>query len=280
MSFGQQRSYFRRVLGLILWLCAGCSAEVSAAPSGAIVNVWAALPPPSDSALPGLDEVALFERVTDRLEERFVLPRELRVFHLPCGTDQAFYEAGQRRIRMCDELLEKIARVVHAEASASASEEEQLAQIRSTLIWMFLHEVGHAFIDIFDLPVLGQEEDAADGFAALALVDAGEATMARLAVGYWEAVDSGSHDASDFADEHGLDLQRYYSGLCLVYGSDPESHQNIVEEGLLSKERADTCQGEYRELLGDWKAVLGDRLRDPPEHAAVGSANLSPTQLQ
>jgi hypothetical protein len=257
----RQRNYFLRAFGWVLWACIGCGADVSAAPPGAIVNVWAALPPPSDAALPGLDEVALFERVTDRLEERFVLPRELRVFHLPCGTDQAFYEAGRRRIRMCDELLTKIARVIRAEATAS--EEDQLAQIRSTLIWMFLHEVGHAFIHIFDLPVLGQEEDAADGFAALALVDAGEATMARLAVDYWEAVDSGNHDTSDFADEHGLDLQRYYAGLCLVYGSDPASHQNIVEEGLLSAERAERCPDEYQQLLGDWKAVLGDRLRDP-----------------
>jgi hypothetical protein len=65
------------------------------------------------------------------------------------------------------------------------------------------------------------------------------------------------------ADEHGLDLQRYYAGLCLVYGSDPESNRNVVEEGLLSEERADRCRDEYRQLLGDWKAVLGDRLRDP-----------------
>lgn len=261
MDNHQQRNYFSRLFGAILWLCVGCSAEVSEAPPGAIVNVWAALPPPSAAALPGLDEFALFERVTARLEERFVLPRDLPVLHLPCGTDQAFYETRHRRIRMCDELLEKIARVVRSDSSAN--DEEQLAQIRSTWIWMFLHEVGHAFIHIFDLPVLGQEEDAADGFAALALVDAGEATMARLAVSYWEAVDSGEHDASDFADEHGLDLQRYYSGMCLVYGSDPESHQNMVEEGLLSKERADSCRDEYRERLSDWKAVLGDRLREP-----------------
>jgi hypothetical protein len=182
------------------------------------------------------------------------------VLHLPCRTDQAFYDRRPPQIRICDELLEKITQVVRAESSAS--EEDQLAQIRSTLIWMFLHEVGHAFIHIFDLPVLGQEEDAADGFAALALVDAGEATMAKLAVSYWQAVDSGSHDVSDFADEHGLDLQRYYAGLCLVYGSDPESNRNIVEEGLLSEERADRCRDEYRQLLGDWKAVLGERLRD------------------
>jgi hypothetical protein len=170
----QRHKDMHHFLLLLLWLCIGCSAEVSAAPPGAIVNVWAALPPPSDSALPGLDEVSLFERVTDRLEDRFVLPRELRVLHLPCGTDQAFYDRRPPQIRICDELLEKITHVVHAESSAS--EEDQLAQIRSTLTWMFLHEVGHAFIHIFDLPVLGREEDAADGFAALALVDAGGRT--------------------------------------------------------------------------------------------------------
>jgi len=262
MDWHLERNSFTFAFGLCLWMCAGCSTEVAAVPPGAIVNVWAALPPPSDSSLPGLDEMALFERVTDRLEERFILPRELRVVHLPCGTDQAFYDRGPRRIRMCDELLTKIEQVVRKESADS--EQDVLAQVRSTLIWMFLHEVGHAFMHIFDLPVLGNEEDAADGFAALALVDAGEAGMAESAVDYWAAVDAGSHDASDFADEHGLDLQRYYAGLCLVYGSDPESHQSILDEGLLSKERAERCPEEYRELLRDWKAVLGDRLREIP----------------
>lgn len=242
--------------------CVACTQDVSAEPMGSIVNVWTVLPPPSDQKLPGLDEVALFERVSGRIEERFALPRQLRVVHLACGVENAFYDPAPKRIRMCDELLDKVIAITRSGAEKSA--EEVLARVHSAWVLMFLHEVGHAFIDIFELPVLGNEEDAVDDFAALLLINAGEASMAQLAFGYYAALDSAAHNATDFADEHGLDLQRYYSGLCVVYGSDPVLHADIVEQGYLSPERAERCPSEYRELLSDWKAVLGSRLIDPP----------------
>lgn len=249
-------------LAILSLAAAACTDDVVAQPVGSIVNLWTVLPPPSDKTLPGLDEVALFERVSARIEERFVLPRDLRVVHLACGEPNAFYDPSKSRIRMCDELLEKVAAVTRS--VADLSEQDVLMRVHSTWVLMFLHEVGHAFIDIFELPVLGNEEDAVDRFAALLLINAGEATMAQLAFHYYAELDGAPQDAKLFADEHGLDLQRYYTGLCVVYGSDPELHADIVEQGFLSAERASRCVAEYRKLLSDWKMLLGDRLRDEP----------------
>src|SRR5690554_4191597 len=36
-----------------------------------------------------------------------------------------------------------------------------------------LHEIGHLFVDQFDLPVLGKEEDAVDTFATLTMLNEG-----------------------------------------------------------------------------------------------------------
>lgn len=34
---------------------------------------------------------------------------------------------------------------------------------------MLFHELGHAFISLYDLPITGREEDAVDQFAAILL---------------------------------------------------------------------------------------------------------------
>jgi hypothetical protein len=248
------------LLGVLL--CVACSAETAEMPPGSIVHAWPVRPPPSATTLPGLDEMVIFERVSKRIEERFVLPEDLGVLHTSCGEANAFYDPDIKRIRMCDELLEKVIDVTRD--SLASSEVDVIAQVHSTWVLMFLHELGHAFIHIFDLSVLGNEEAAVDDFAALLLVNAGEAAMAQLALGYWAATETSSHAATAFADEHGFDLQRYYSGLCLVYGSDPAAHADIVDEGLLPAERAARCQSQYNKVLHDWKTELGTRLRDAP----------------
>ena len=51
---------------------------------------------------------------------------------------------------------------------AGASEEDGF--VSSNLISVFYHELGHAVIDTMQVPIFGQEEDAADVFSIL-LID-------------------------------------------------------------------------------------------------------------
>ena len=44
----------------------------------------------------------------------------------------------------------------------AAADEEREAFVEANLLGIFYHELGHALIDILQLPVFGQEEDAAD----------------------------------------------------------------------------------------------------------------------
>lgn len=47
------------------------------------------------------------------------------------------------------------------------SDEEKIDLILNLTEFVLYHEVGHALIDMLDIPVLGKEEDAVDGFAAV-----------------------------------------------------------------------------------------------------------------
>ena len=55
-----------------------------------------------------------------------------------------------------------------ASASASAlAAEEQSSFVEANILSIFYHELGHALIDIEQVPIFGQEEDAADVFSIL-----------------------------------------------------------------------------------------------------------------
>ncbi len=58
------------------------------------------------------------------------------------------------------------------------------------------------------------------------------------------------------ADEHGLAAQRYYNILCMAYGANPASTQDLVDHGLLPKERAERCGGEYQQVQKAFRKLI------------------------
>ncbi|GHA64754.1 DUF4344 domain-containing metallopeptidase [Photobacterium aphoticum] len=129
-----------------------------------------------------------------------------------------------------------------------------------TLLHTLLHEAGHAYIADQDIPVLGKEEDAVDNFATLLLLDyvdkGDEVAISAADMFAFESDDRPDYyDYGEYIDEHSFDLQRYFSTLCLVYGSDPEAHKALldeVEEDYL-RDRQDFCQYNYESLKTNWQ---------------------------
>ena len=159
-----------------------------------------------------------------------------------------------------------------ATASASAQtvfqfpeDEQESAFIANEVIATFYHELGHAMIDVLQLPVLGKEEDAADHLSVILMNDiweeeaaanilASDATAYALLAAQREA---GGEDPS-YSDEHSLDMQRYYSVVCLFYGANPEARQGLADELGLPPERAERCPDEWQAAAGSWDALLAD----------------------
>ncbi|MGB0908611.1 MAG: DUF4344 domain-containing metallopeptidase [Maricaulaceae bacterium] len=123
------------------------------------------------------------------------------------------------------------------------------------------HEMGHALIDQFDIPILGQEEDAADNLAAMLLLGSDKDHMieavASAAEGYFLMDDLGAARKEDFQfdDEHDLDVQRAYRQVCYLYGLS-ESFDDLAEAAELSDERAEYCPDDLDRITRDWTRVL------------------------
>lgn len=246
-------------LALTLTLGAGaCAESVGEQDRGDIIHQWDEPPEEVAELAVALGERELFEGLARDFDARYGLPRDLPVIHKQCGAATAYYAGSGKEITLCYELLQVVADV--ARESKAFSEPEILDRVRATWLFFFFHELGHALIDLYDLPVAGKEEDTVDTFSTLVLIRLGGTEMAALAASYWRARMPASYDNIAYADEHALSAQRFYWTLCLVYGSDPDGNQDMVTNGLLTQVRADRCKGDYAlashswdELLAPWK---------------------------
>jgi len=122
------------------------------------------------------------------------------------------------------------------------------------------HELGHALIAMYDLAIVGKEEDAADALATILLIEFFEQgqEIARSAADLFdlESNDIQEFEEVDFWDEHSLDAQRFYSTLCHIYGSDPKNYAEIPANYQFSEDRSDLCIAEYENLTLSWFKLL------------------------
>ncbi|KJY82153.1 hypothetical protein TW81_15020 [Vibrio galatheae] len=134
-----------------------------------------------------------------------------------------------------------------------------------TLLHTLLHEAGHAYIADQKIPILGKEEDAVDNFAAMIMIEyvdnGDDAAISAADMFAFESEDRPDYyDFGEYIDEHSFDLQRYFSTLCLVYGSDPEKHQDLLDEveNDYLAERKDFCVFNYSNVAQNWHTYLSD----------------------
>ena len=159
------------------------------------------------------------------------------------------------RVMTCAALLLSILPFV---ARSDAAQDEFVA---SNILAIFYHELGHAVIDVMDVPIFGQEEDAADVMAVL-LIDwlfeeeTAQAIAYDSAFGYLNEAD---HDGEiAWWDLHGPDEQRFYNHVCLFYGGNPEARDDLAADLGLPDERAETCPEEYDLAADSWGMVFDE----------------------
>ncbi|MGB0411930.1 MAG: DUF4344 domain-containing metallopeptidase [Pikeienuella sp.] len=146
---------------------------------------------------------------------------------------------------------------------------------------ILLHEIGHLLIDQLTLPVLGQEEDAADNFATLTLIDwdsdDADQALADTAFGWLVRHDENrSFVEGDFFAEHDLDAQRAYRIVCHLVGTDADTYADLalnlgVEVG---EAELDKCDYAFALSAESWRRVL------QPYSPALGEKNVTTVRYE
>ncbi len=134
-------------------------------------------------------------------------------------------------------------------------------------------------ISDLDLPVSGQEEDAADNLTAIAMLAfAGDDTdllLSNAMIGWFMSAEEKANSLV-FHDEHDLNLQRGYKMLCLMAGSDPAAFSDLALGLGLPEERMDACPFEYDQAVKSWKALTGPHLRSKTDRKRRITVSYSP----
>ncbi|MEL6573077.1 MAG: DUF4344 domain-containing metallopeptidase [Pseudomonadota bacterium] len=145
--------------------------------------------------------------------------------------------------------------------------------VRDNVLAIFYHELGHALIDVLELPIYGQEEDAADVASVMLmhyLYDNEVATQMVMSTAQAFSAEA-AEEAGDVAfwGVHGASEQRYYNTICIFYGGDPDNREEMITVMGLPEERAETCGEEFDQADYSWGNVLADISTDDPSDSFV-----------
>jgi hypothetical protein len=194
------------------------------------------------------------ETMTDDLNRRYPLPRNVHVAMDECGVINAYYSPRDAEVVFCYELIEYLADQFAPSDTWTVDEQEA---VLGAIQFILLHEVGHALVDQLDIPITGREEDAVDQLATVTLVGLGEKGAVAALRGVEALQPEGNNfDDSDYADEHSLGPVRLYNVACWVYGSNPQRYSNLVTGGFLPQERAARCTSEWEQMQKSWERLL------------------------
>ena len=154
------------------------------------------------------------------------LPKRLTIQAAQCDAPNRLYAPGGP-VTICYEYvarLRALAEKIPADG-ATASGVTREDAIIGAFVQATLQRTASAIIDIFDLPVWGREEDAADQLAAFLMLQFGPGTATRLVKGsefFFEASDH-AWTGADFAEVESPEAQRYYNYVCIAIGANPRA---------------------------------------------------------
>jgi hypothetical protein len=231
----------------------------------------------------------MFQRMTDFARRIFLAALALPLFVLLAGpAASAESESGgatarraalEKRVMDIVEMFQSDPRYNRGKTPQQIKDGVEF--VTGNVLFVLAHETGHALISVFDLPVLGREEDAADSLATIVSLKMTSSFADRVVVnaarGWFLSDQRDKKDGSPtpFYDEHGLDLQRAYNIVCLLVGGSPDKFMPLADEVKLPKERQDTCRFDFSNASYSWKQVLTPYMRkgdDPKTEIEVNYA--------
>ena len=197
----------------------------------------------------------LLEYEVEWLNENFRLPYDVYVVAEECEEENAFYYPSTKEVVICYEFVDGL----FDRWDRHNDDPDGAADFAYDVTTMVLyHEIGHAILDIYELPYTGLQENVADQFAALVLSytydedighDVGQNMMFNVALNYkYIALDRAADTVIPYWGVHGLDEQRHYNILCYAYGANPVYNQDLTDNDWLPEDRVGYCEEEYKHI--------------------------------
>jgi hypothetical protein len=212
-------------------------------------------------------------------------PNDLLAKTMGCdGKVNAWYNSDDGgTLHICYELLKYILDTAPKETTPDG------ITPRDAIVGQFMgwisHEMGHAVFDMFQIPIWGGQERAADMFAAYVILQFGPERARRLYGGidyvFKEFMKNYQQNAevqyklAEYADVHDFPQERYYNLICMAYGADPKTFAYVAD--ILPKERADNCKSEYQAFTRAWRSQIRPHIDLQLARQVLDTTWLAPT---
>jgi hypothetical protein len=187
----------------------------------------------------------------------FQFPEQLNIETTECGAVNSYYQRKNLKptVTLCYEFLKRTLELLPNETNPVGLTPPDAAV--GQFFWVTFHEVGHAAFDMFNVPIFGHEEDAADNFATFIMLQFGKGQAPRLINGAawaWRAY-LGDYQKNPvvptrlaaFASDHGLPQERFYNLVCLAFGANSQEFADFAN--FLPPTRSPNCSHEYQTLV-------------------------------
>ncbi|WP_371158213.1 DUF4344 domain-containing metallopeptidase [Jannaschia sp. 2305UL9-9] len=164
-----------------------------------------------------------------------------------------------RRIAM---LMVSLLALTLAVGARAQSRDALPVAAQDALLHVIAHEIGHAVLREFDLPILGPEEAIADDFATVYLHMMLPGRLPAIVAAHARHTMADDDVPGPFS-EYRSDRRRAGRAVCLAYGLDPDRHAGLARDFGLGGAAAATCRDFATEVARGWRRTLAPYLMPP-----------------
>jgi hypothetical protein len=248
------------VIGALLPNLSVAQSQPPAAQSGQSDRVSVVYVPPNNSSFQEVQDLLRQHNALEKIKEilsPFQFPEQLNIETTECGAVNSYYQRKNLKptVTLCYEFLKRTLELLPNETNPVGLTPPDAAV--GQFFWVTFHEVGHAAFDMFNVPIFGHEEDAADNFATFIMLQFGKGQAPRLINGAawaWRAY-LGDYQKNPvvptrlaaFASDHGLPQERFYNLVCLAFGANSQEFADFAN--FLPPTRSPNCSHEYQTLV-------------------------------
>jgi hypothetical protein len=232
----------------------------------------------------------MFQRMTDfawRVCAAALALLVLVLFAEPAAIAQVVSEAAAARKHELEQRVLDVAHMFQNDPRYNRGKTPEQVKdgvefVTGNVLFVLGHETAHALISVFQIPVIGKEEDGADALSTIVALKMGSSFAERVVVnaarGWFlsDQRDRKEGTPSTFYDEHGLDLQRAYNIVCLMVGAAPDKFMALANEVKLPEERQSSCHFDFSNASWSWEQVLKPHRRKPEDPKTKIEVNYAP----
>ncbi|RUR07964.1 DUF4344 domain-containing metallopeptidase [Legionella sp. km772] len=223
-----------------------------------------------------IEEKGTFKKIIKALNESLTIPYDIHI--ILTSSDIGPYYSPSKKTIFLDYNDERWSAQQYDANYPDSDKETRDYYLNNINLFSLYHELGHALIDAYNIPMVGSEEDAADSLAAVMILyyfTEGSQILLDNADYFERAREASASQENQYWDVHALNEQRYYRLICYAYANDPKDVEEQLKEwdkedqddtfAKFLKEKSESCIWEYKSLNQSWFTLLKPHFKDSSE---------------